>query len=294
MQHWPTGSPHGMLAVRRAHGYPGTIGGRHRRSTGSWRVAHDRQLRAGYGRACRRGRAPGRRMTRCGRRPAQHVAGAASQGSADGAHRCPDGPVGRSRRGQSATRDGPVRPVNSQPAPGAGTALPSLVALGHDRPAVSGTAFVAPGPCSSDGSPSARKRACGTGPCSAPTMKPLWSASAATCRTGASCTQIPACRCQWAHRSPSATTRRCTDASWRIWSSSGWARSCSTGAYVGRHSIIAVGTVLAEGQQVPEGVLVAGVPGKVRRDLSEEERAAIERNAATYIALSQLHRRGGA
>ena len=27
---------------------------------------------------------------------------------------------------------------------------------------------------------------------------------------------------------------------------------------------------------------MAGVPGKVRRDLSEEERAAIERNAATY------------
>jgi carbonic anhydrase/acetyltransferase-like protein (isoleucine patch superfamily) len=54
------------------------------------------------------------------------------------------------------------------------------------------------------------------------------------------------------------------------------------------------GTVLAEGQQVPEGVLVAGMPGKVRRDLSEAERAAIERNAATYIALSELHRRGGA
>ena len=41
------------------------------------------------------------------------------------------------------------------------------------------------------------------------------------------------------------------------------------GARVGRHSIIAAGTVLAEGQQVPEGVLVAGVPGKVRREVSE-------------------------
>ena len=66
------------------------------------------------------------------------------------------------------------------------------------------------------------------------------------------------------------------------------------GARVGSHSIIAAGTVLAEGQQVPEGVLVAGVPGKVRRDLSEAERAAIERNAATYLGLTQLHRRGGA
>jgi len=65
-------------------------------------------------------------------------------------------------------------------------------------------------------------------------------------------------------------------------------------ARVGRYSIIAAGAVLSERQQVPEGVLVAGVPGKVRRDLSEEERAAIERNAATYVELSQLHRRGEA
>ena len=64
-------------------------------------------------------------------------------------------------------------------------------------------------------------------------------------------------------------------------------------ARTGRHSI-AAGTVLAEGQQVREEVLVAGVPGKVRRDLSEEERAVIERNAATYAGLSQLHRRGEA
>ena len=33
------------------------------------------------------------------------------------------------------------------------------------------------------------------------------------------------------------------------------------GARVRRHSIIAAGTVLTEGQQVPEGVLVAGVLG---------------------------------
>jgi carbonic anhydrase/acetyltransferase-like protein (isoleucine patch superfamily) len=62
-------------------------------------------------------------------------------------------------------------------------------------------------------------------------------------------------------------------------------------ARVGRHSIIAAGSVLTEGQQVPEGVLVAGVPGKVRRDLSEAERASIERNAATYLGLAPLHRR---
>ena len=66
------------------------------------------------------------------------------------------------------------------------------------------------------------------------------------------------------------------------------------GARVGRHAIVAAGTVLAEGQQVPAGVLVAGVPGKVPREVSGAERAAIKRNAATYVGLSRLHRRGEA
>jgi carbonic anhydrase/acetyltransferase-like protein (isoleucine patch superfamily) len=48
-----------------------------------------------------------------------------------------------------------------------------------------------------------------------------------------------------------------------------------------------------EGQQVPEGVLVAGVPGKVRRELSEAERAAIGLSAAGYVDLAEVHRRGG-
>jgi carbonic anhydrase/acetyltransferase-like protein (isoleucine patch superfamily) len=40
-------------------------------------------------------------------------------------------------------------------------------------------------------------------------------------------------------------------------------------------------------------VLVAGVPGKVRRELSEAARPAIERNDASYVELAELHRRGG-
>ena len=66
------------------------------------------------------------------------------------------------------------------------------------------------------------------------------------------------------------------------------------GAHVGRHSIVAAGALLTEGQQVPDGVLVAGVPGKVRRELSEAERAAIGLSAAGYVDLAEVHRRGGA
>ena len=61
-------------------------------------------------------------------------------------------------------------------------------------------------------------------------------------------------------------------------------------ARVGRHTIVAAGALLTEGQQVPDGVLVAGVPGKVRRELTDAERSTIEENAALYVQLAQRHR----
>ena len=101
----------------------------------------------------------------------------------------------------------------------------------------------------------------------------------------------PACRYRWARTSRSATTPP-GRVHRRTRSSSAWARSCSTGR-TWDVTIVAAGALLTEGQQVPEGVLVAGVPGKVRRELSEAERAAIERNAAFYVELAELHHRGG-
>jgi carbonic anhydrase/acetyltransferase-like protein (isoleucine patch superfamily) len=54
------------------------------------------------------------------------------------------------------------------------------------------------------------------------------------------------------------------------------------GARVGAGSLVAAGAVVPEGAEIPEGSLVAGVPGKVRRGLSAEERADIIANAARY------------
>ena len=61
------------------------------------------------------------------------------------------------------------------------------------------------------------------------------------------------------------------------------------GAVVGAGSMIAAGAVVLEGTQVPPGSLVAGVPGKVRRELTDDERASIVRNSAQYVALAQVH-----
>ena len=61
---------------------------------------------------------------------------------------------------------------------------------------------------------------------------------------------------------------------------------------VGRGSIIAAGAVVTEGTQVPPGSLVVGVPGKVVRQLSAAQQAGTLDNAARYVALKELHRRG--
>ncbi|AAT89592.1 gamma carbonic anhydrase family protein [Leifsonia xyli subsp. xyli] len=55
------------------------------------------------------------------------------------------------------------------------------------------------------------------------------------------------------------------------------------GAVVGAGSLLAAGTVVLEGAVIPPGSLVAGVPGKVRRELTEDERAAIRQNAEAYL-----------
>ncbi len=62
------------------------------------------------------------------------------------------------------------------------------------------------------------------------------------------------------------------------------------GAVIGRGSMVAAGAVVLEGATVPPGSLVAGVPGKVRRELTEDERAAVMRNAENYLELTERHR----
>jgi carbonic anhydrase/acetyltransferase-like protein (isoleucine patch superfamily) len=60
-------------------------------------------------------------------------------------------------------------------------------------------------------------------------------------------------------------------------------------AVIGTGSLVAAGAVVLEGTVIPPGSLVAGVPAKVRRELSEEERDGIRANAAHYRELSGAH-----
>jgi carbonic anhydrase/acetyltransferase-like protein (isoleucine patch superfamily) len=62
------------------------------------------------------------------------------------------------------------------------------------------------------------------------------------------------------------------------------------GVHVGAGSLIAAGAVLTQGTRVPPGSLVAGVPGKVRRELTDDERSSIPLSAAAYVHLLGQHR----
>lgn len=62
------------------------------------------------------------------------------------------------------------------------------------------------------------------------------------------------------------------------------------GAVIGSGSLIAAGSVVLEGTVIPPRSLVAGVPAKVRRELSDDEFAKIVRNGQNYVRLSAEHR----
>lgn len=55
------------------------------------------------------------------------------------------------------------------------------------------------------------------------------------------------------------------------------------GAKIGSGSIIAAGAVVLEGAVIPPRTLYAGVPAKMRRELSDEDRKFILRNAENYV-----------
>jgi carbonic anhydrase/acetyltransferase-like protein (isoleucine patch superfamily) len=54
-------------------------------------------------------------------------------------------------------------------------------------------------------------------------------------------------------------------------------------ARIGEGSIVAAGAVIAEHTAIPPNSLVAGVPGKVRRTLGDEDRKLILRYAQDYL-----------
>ncbi len=62
------------------------------------------------------------------------------------------------------------------------------------------------------------------------------------------------------------------------------------GAVIGTGSLVAAGALVPQGAVIPPGSLVAGVPGRVRRELSDTEVAANRFNSEVYQRLIDMHR----
>ena len=62
-----------------------------------------------------------------------------------------------------------------------------------------------------------------------------------------------------------------------------------SGAVIGDECLIAGGAVVLSGAVIPPRSLVAGVPGKVRRELTDDEVDGIRKNAEIYLEHSRHH-----
>ncbi|MHB8232858.1 MAG: gamma carbonic anhydrase family protein [bacterium] len=63
-----------------------------------------------------------------------------------------------------------------------------------------------------------------------------------------------------------------------------------TGARVGKNCIIAAGAVVKENFIVPDGSLVAGIPGVIKKSLGNKEIASIKESADNYIKYVKNYR----
>jgi carbonic anhydrase/acetyltransferase-like protein (isoleucine patch superfamily) len=60
------------------------------------------------------------------------------------------------------------------------------------------------------------------------------------------------------------------------------------GAKVGRDVIIAAGSLVPPRMEIPDGVMVMGVPAKIVRTLRDEEIEHIKKNALDYVELGKI------
>ena len=69
----------------------------------------------------------------------------------------------------------------------------------------------------------------------------------------------------------------------------GMGSTIMNGAVVGAGSLVAAGSLITEGKQYPGGVLIAGAPAVVRRELTEQEKENLPRSAHFYRQLAQRY-----
>ena len=62
------------------------------------------------------------------------------------------------------------------------------------------------------------------------------------------------------------------------------------GSVIGAESLVGAGTLITENKTFPDGVLIIGRPGRILRELTDEEKAAVRANARRYIEQKELYK----
>ena len=62
------------------------------------------------------------------------------------------------------------------------------------------------------------------------------------------------------------------------------------GCVIEENCIVGAGAVITENKKIPENSLVIGIPGKVVRELTREEREHIKENALDYVKLAEKNK----
>jgi carbonic anhydrase/acetyltransferase-like protein (isoleucine patch superfamily) len=73
----------------------------------------------------------------------------------------------------------------------------------------------------------------------------------------------------------------------------GMGSAIMNGAVIGEGSLVAAGAVVTQDKSIPPGSLVAGIPGKVLRQLSGEEVGGLRRHAQHYAELAATYVKQG-
>lgn len=55
------------------------------------------------------------------------------------------------------------------------------------------------------------------------------------------------------------------------------------GAKIGKHCLIGANTLIPEGMEIPDGSMVIGSPGKIKRELNEAQKKQLEMSAGFYV-----------
>lgn len=64
------------------------------------------------------------------------------------------------------------------------------------------------------------------------------------------------------------------------------------GAKIGRGCLIGAGALITEGKEIPDGSVVMGAPGKVVREVTEQDRASMALNTLHYVERARAYRKG--